>query len=102
VRKAISIPRVYYWETENYSVSLRTKVWHRTIQTMGITLKCAEKMGEVASNVLGLNSSRYSDVTDFMTDEEWKEAKERAVDDKAKRNAYLQDQAVKKNKINVV
>jgi len=102
VRKAISIPRVYYWETENYSVSLRTKVWHRTIQTMGITLRCAEKMGEVASNVLGLNSSRYSDVTDFMTDEEWKEAKERAVDDKAKRNAYLQDQAVKKNKINVV
>ena len=77
-------------------------MWHRTIQTMGITLKCAEKMGEVATNFLGLNSSRYSDVTDFMTDEEWKEAKQKASDDKAKRSAYLQDQAVKKHKINVV
>ncbi len=88
MRKTISIPKRYYWETGNYGVSLRTKAWHRSIQTMGITLRCAERIGEVATNFLGLNQSRFSDVTDFMTDEEWREAKKRAEEDREKRLAF--------------
>ena len=39
VRKTISIPKMYYWETGNYDISFRTKVWHRSVQSMGMTLR---------------------------------------------------------------
>ena len=88
-RKIIPIPKKYYWETGNYDVSFRTKVWHRTVQSMGLTLRGVEKVGDVIVRTLGLNNSRFDDVTSFMTDEEWKEARENAKRDKEKRKAHL-------------
>ena len=71
VRKTISIPKKYYWETGNYDVSFRTKTWHRSVQSMGIALRGAEKVGGFVASLLGLNNSRFDDVTAYMTDECW-------------------------------
>jgi len=97
VRKTISIPKIYYWETENYNVSFRTKVWHRCIQAAGMSLRGAERVGEVIANVLGVNASRFDDVTAFMTDEEWAQAEANAKRDKEKRQAYLKEKESQKD-----
>jgi hypothetical protein len=89
VRKTIYIPKKYYWETGNYDVSFRTKTWHRSVQSMGIALRGAEKVGGFVAGLLGLNNSRFDDVTAYMTDEEWEVARENARRDKEKRKAYL-------------
>jgi len=85
VRRVLPIPKKYYWETGNYQISTRTKMWHRAIGTLGFALKCAEKIGEVLANVSGINSSRYEDVTDFMNDEEWETAREIADEARQRR-----------------
>jgi hypothetical protein len=102
VRRTISIPKKYYWETGNYDVSIRTKAWHRSVQSLGMTLRGAEKVGGFFVSLLGLNASRYDDVTAYMTDEEWKEARENARKDKEKRQAYLEEKEKQKSKSNVV
>merc|ERR1711862_485586 len=82
VRKTLSIPKAYYWQTGNYKVSMRTKLWHQTIYSLGALNRCAESVGECVANLSGLNSSEFSYVTDNLTEEEWevarKEAKQRA------------------------
>jgi hypothetical protein len=84
-RKTISIPKSYYWETGNYDVPIKTKVWHRSVQILGCGLHTAEAIGGFFANIMGLNSSRYSYVTDFMTKEEWEEAKKHAEESKSRR-----------------
>ena len=85
VRRIIPIPKTYYWETGNYNISLKIKLWHRTIRSLGLTLKMAEKMGEVISNITGINSSRFAYITDHMTEEEWDEARKNAEEDAVRR-----------------
>lgn len=70
-RKLISIPKVYYWQTGNYDVATRTKVWHYSIYTLGTMTRCAEYIGNCIADMTGLNSSQYDYVTDTMTPEEW-------------------------------
>ncbi len=94
VRKMISIPKQYYWVSKNYDVSVRTKVWHRSIATLGVSLRMAEKVGEVLANFTGLNSSRFEDVTVFMSDEEWENARKIADEARVKRE---QRKEAKKN-----
>lgn len=86
-RKVISIPKEYYWETGNYDVSARTKIWHRSIRTLGLTLKVAEKVGEVLANITGINNSRFNHITDHMNDEEWEQARKIAEESRMKRQS---------------
>ena len=87
VRRIISIPKQYYWVSKKYNVSVRTKVWHRTVATLGISLRIAERVGEALANVSGLNSSRYEYVTTFMSDEEWETARKNADEARERREA---------------
>mmetsp|Transcript_1447 Transcript_1447/g.2613 ORF Transcript_1447/g.2613 Transcript_1447/m.2613 type:complete len:177 (-) Transcript_1447:43-573(-) len=75
VRKVLPIPRAYFWQTGNTEVSLRTKVWHRTVATLGTLLRAAEFAGEVVAHVFGLNESRYQYVMDSMDKEDWERAR---------------------------
>lgn len=95
VRRIISIPKQYYWVSKKYNVSVRTKVWHRTIATLGVSLRIAERVGEVLANVTGLNSSRYEYVTTFMSDEEWETARKNA--DEARERREARREAAKSN-----
>lgn len=102
VRKTIPIPKQYYWETENYDVSFRTKLWHRSIQSMGMALYGAERVGGFFANFLGLNSSRFEDVTAYMSEEDWELAKKNQRVDKQKRRKHLEVKEVKNSRINII
>lgn len=86
VRKTISIPKKYYWETGNYNVSTKVKIWHRTVQALGKGLHATEAVGGFFVHILGLDSSRLSYVTDFMTEEEWEQAYRTKEEDQGKRD----------------
>lgn len=58
----------------------------------------AESIGGFFTNVLGLNASRYDYVTDFMTAEEWEEAKKHADESKLQRKK-LEETKVKENAV---
>lgn len=98
MRKTISIPKKYYWDTGNYDLSVRTKLWHRTIHALGCGLHTAESIGGFFANILGLNASRYAYVTDFMTEEEWEEAKRLADESKLQRKK-MEETKVKENAV---
>ena len=102
VRRVVSIPQKYYWETGNYAVGFRTKIWHRTVGTLGFTLRVAEKVGEVLANITGINSSRYDYVTSTMTDEEWELARKRADTSRARRKEKRQEAAKKTHSLQIV
>jgi len=93
VRKRISIPKAYYWDTGNYDVPIKIKVWHYTISSLGCALRCAEKAGEFVANVIGINQSRYDYVTSTMTEEEWAAAEINAKEQKMRRKNYLEEKA---------
>ena len=99
IRKVVSIPKKYYWETKKYDVSIKTKIWHRTVGTLGFTLRVAEKIGEVLANIAGINSSRFNYITDHMNEEEWEHAKQIAKEAKARRKKEDEE---KKQSIQVV
>ena len=103
-RRVISIPKKYYWQTENYNVSVRTKLWHRTVGALGLSLKVAEKIGEVLANITGLNSNRFDYITDHMTEEEWAASKQRAEEARLRRKEKKEKEkaARQKNTIQVV
>ena len=79
----LPIPKKYFWESGNTTLSLRIKLWHRSVFALGRLLHYAEYAGEVVSQVLGLNQSRYQYVMDGMTEEDW--AKARKVNDERTR-----------------
>jgi hypothetical protein len=85
IRKIIPIPKKYYFETGNYNVPFRTKVWHRSVQAMGLALIGVEKIGGFFANALGLTSSRYDDVLAYMTNEELEQSRENARLEREKR-----------------
>lgn len=85
VRKVVSIPTQYYFETGNYGVSFRTKVWHRSIQLAGKSVKGAEAVGGFFAGLLGLTNSRYDDVLAYMSQEEIDAAREKARLEREKR-----------------
>eukprot|EP00551_Chaetoceros_affinis_P007632 CAMPEP_0203665848 /NCGR_PEP_ID=MMETSP0090-20130426/3006_1 /ASSEMBLY_ACC=CAM_ASM_001088 /TAXON_ID=426623 /ORGANISM="Chaetoceros affinis, Strain CCMP159" /LENGTH=165 /DNA_ID=CAMNT_0050529557 /DNA_START=26 /DNA_END=523 /DNA_ORIENTATION=+ len=97
-RKLISIPKKYYWQTGNYNVSTRTKVWHRTVGALGLSLRVAERVGEVLANITGLNSNRFNYITDHMTEEEWAAARRRAEEARLKRKEKREREKVAKEK----
>ena len=84
-RKVLPIPKVYYWETENYEVPLRIKAWHRTVRVLGVALHTAESIGGFFANAAGLNSTRYDYVTSTMTEEQLEEARKNAAEQREKR-----------------
>jgi hypothetical protein len=103
VRKIIPIPKKYYFETGHYGVSFRTKLWHRSIQAMGLALNGIEKIGGFVANTLGLTSSRYDDVLAYMTEEELEQARQKAWLEQEQRNAHsLQQKQKNALKIDVV
>ncbi len=85
VRSVLPIPKKYYWETGNYNLSMKTKLWHHTVGTLGLTLRIAEKVGALLANITGLNSPRFDYITDHMSKEEWEEANKNAQDFAEKR-----------------
>ncbi len=101
-RRVVSIPKQYYWVSKNYDVPLQTKVWHRTIATLGVSLRIAEKIGETLANAAGLNASRYEYVTDFMTEEEWETARKNAEEARVKREERLREAESKRSRLQVV
>lgn len=93
-RKILPIPRAYYWETENYQVPIKIKAWHLTIRALGVSLNVAERVGGFFANAAGLNSSRYDYVTSTMTEEQWDIAKQNAAEQRARRQAHLEQKTV--------
>mmetsp|Transcript_30037 Transcript_30037/g.36638 ORF Transcript_30037/g.36638 Transcript_30037/m.36638 type:complete len:196 (-) Transcript_30037:411-998(-) len=93
-RTLIPIPKAYYWDTKNENLPLRTKAWHQTVAALGSTLRVAESVGEVAANVLGLNSSRYDYVTDAMTEEDWARSRQLAEERRKKREIRRKEREV--------
>jgi hypothetical protein len=98
VRKLVSIPKKYYWQTGNYNVSMRTKLWHRTVGTLGLTLRAAERIGEVLANITGLNTSRFDYITNAMTEEEWEFARKNEERSRLKRKERKERQEAEKKK----
>lgn len=80
MRRFISIPRAYYWETGNADLPFSVKAWHVTVSFFGSTVRLAERLGFAVVGILGLNSSQYEYVTSTMTEDEWAAA--RVVDKK--------------------
>ncbi len=97
-RKVISIPKAYYWQTGNYNVSVRTKLWHRTVGALGLSLRVAERIGEVLANITGLNSNRFNYITDHMSEEEWAAAKQRAREARMRRKEKKEKEKAAKEK----
>jgi len=91
VRHLVPIPKKYYWETNNLDLSLRTKLWHRTVSALGSALRCAECIGEIVANIVGLNSSSYDYVISTMTPDQWEASRRNAQEIRAKRDSYRED-----------
>ena len=51
--------------------------------------------------MLGLNSSRYGDMTSYMSDEDWKLANENLRVDQEKRRRHLEAKKLDNSKIDV-
>jgi hypothetical protein len=88
----IPIPKVYYWETGNENLTIRTKMWHQVVSRLGSTLRTAERLGETVANFFGLNSSNYDYVTSTMTEEQWELAKKNAEEQKTNRQKHEESQ----------
>ena len=58
------------------------------------SLNVAERVGGFFANAAGLNSSRYDYVTSTMTEEQWDIAKQNAAEERAKRQAHLEQKTV--------
>ena len=93
-RSIIPIPKAYYWDTKNEDLPLRTKAWHQTVSALGATLRVAESVGEVAANFLGFTSSRYDYVTDQMTEEDWKRARQASEERRRRRELRRNEKEV--------
>ena len=66
----MSIPKAYYWQTENYEVPINVKIWHRTVATLGSIARGAESVGETMASVMGLGGTGELDyVMSTMTEE---------------------------------
>lgn len=89
VRSVVPMPREYYWNTGNFDIPVRTKVWHRTIAALGSIVRFFERTGEGVANVTGLNTSRFDYVTENMTDEQWERSKKNAERMRMKSEARL-------------
>mmetsp|Transcript_3717 Transcript_3717/g.5472 ORF Transcript_3717/g.5472 Transcript_3717/m.5472 type:complete len:184 (+) Transcript_3717:125-676(+) len=98
-RKVVPIPKKYYWDTGNFDLPLRIKAWHRTVSALERLTHAAEKTGEVAANMTGLNSTRFDYVTSTMTEEELEEAriyaeecKKRRAEQRAKKAREIEEE----------
>mmetsp|Transcript_14688 Transcript_14688/g.17877 ORF Transcript_14688/g.17877 Transcript_14688/m.17877 type:complete len:170 (+) Transcript_14688:75-584(+) len=100
VRRIIPIPKKYYWENENdtnIELPVKVKVWHNTVAILGNITRFAEKIGEVAADTIGLTASRYSYVTDTMTEEQWEDARMVADERKSQRELKQAEQDAAKD-----
>mmetsp|Transcript_27453 Transcript_27453/g.40317 ORF Transcript_27453/g.40317 Transcript_27453/m.40317 type:complete len:183 (-) Transcript_27453:364-912(-) len=78
VRKVVPIPKKYYWETGNYDLPLKTKAWHRLVGTGAAAVRFLDRIGQPVTEASGLTSSRFSYVTDTMTERQWEKAQDTA------------------------
>jgi len=77
VRKVIPIPQKYFWESPvNYDVSLKTKLWHRSVGAMGSMVRLTDRLGKPIVDNAKQSSGRFDYVTSTMTKEEWEESKQ--------------------------
>merc|ERR1712071_514863 len=97
-RKLVPIPRKYYWETQNENLPRKTKAWHNTIYALGRVVSASEYTGEIVADLLGLNQSRFDNVTSMMTDEEWEEARSIQAERKKKREEKRKEMTSKKDR----
>lgn len=83
-RKLISIPKVYYWNTDvdPKKLPVNLKVWHRSVGLMGSAVGFIDSLGKPVVGALGLSSSRFSYVTSTMTARDW-ETSRRIVEERA-------------------
>jgi hypothetical protein len=88
-RRIIPIPKAYYFQTGNTNIPLKTKAWHRTVQTLGTLLRWSEKIGHGVAKVTGLEESRFEDITGTMDKTQWEEAEKNAIEQKDRREKYL-------------
>ena len=82
-RKVISIPKVYFWETDvdPGDLPMRLKLWHRSISFLASTVKMVDRIGNPIASFLGITSSRFSYVTSAMTEEDLENSR-RTVEDR--------------------
>jgi hypothetical protein len=87
VRKTIPIPAAYYWETGNYDIPTRTKIWHRSVGFLGSIVRLTDRVGAPIVNATGLNGSRYDYVTSSMTERQLEIARNTASERKLRNQA---------------
>ena len=94
LRKVVPVPKYYYWEVvkQNSDVDLipyRIKLWHKTVASMTGAYKWTEqRVGMPLARSLGLTSSRFSDVTMYMTDKDMTESKRIVAERRERREAF--------------
>ena len=94
LRKVVPIPKYYYWEVVKQDsdvemIPYRIKLWHNTVASMTGAYKWTEqRVGMPLARSLGLTSSRFSDVTMYMTDEDMKESKQIVAERKQNREDF--------------
>jgi hypothetical protein len=87
VRKIIPIPAAYYWETGNYDIPTRTKMWHRSVGFLGSLVRLTDRVGAPIVNATGLNASRYDYFTSSMTERQLEKARNTASERKQRNQA---------------
>jgi hypothetical protein len=81
VRKVLPIPAHYYWEMALSAEELErirpgVKRWHRTIAALDrVQVFLDRTIAQPVASTLGLTESRFANVTDSMSEEEWKISK---------------------------
>jgi len=103
-RTLVPVPKYYYWEVQHpvienndgrsvsssssYRVPLRIQLWHNCIDSLSRAYQCMEKcIGRPLARGLGLEEPRmHSDVTMYMTEEDWKTS-QRIVAERRERDA---------------
>jgi hypothetical protein len=93
VRKLVPIPETYFWEYNprdddddmlrdddqswQAHLSWRLRTWHRTIGTAEATLHWMDRwIAQPVARTTGVTDSRFSDVTQYMTEEDWATARQ--------------------------
>ena len=77
-RKMVPIPEHFYWdvvssEEEQRCIPTRIRFWHRSLYTLSrVSQWTDDHIGQPLARTLGLHTPRSSDVTMFMSDDDWK------------------------------
>ena len=108
VRKVVPIPAHYYWDVvpEDKDGTMQTEIprsirwWHNSVHAMANALEWTEqKVGLPLGRRLGLLSPRMSDVTMFMSDDDWKKSERIVTERKQAEASNGQHSSVPENEL---